>query len=107
MSNVTRPGILRGKAVLRDGHSVTIAIEALVALHGAFKQWRRRRRTLKALAELDEHQLRDIGLTRGDTTPFWQAQAPCHHALDDSELIHLSDIGRRTRRDATRLRQHS
>ena len=103
MSNVTLPGAARANTVLRDGHPVTFAIDALLALHGAFKQWRRRRRTLKALAELDEHQLRDIGLTRGDTTPWWQAQQPCQRALaalDDCELVHLSDFGRRMRRQA-------
>jgi len=30
-------------------------------------RWRNRRRTLKALADLDDRQLRDIGLTREDT----------------------------------------
>jgi uncharacterized protein YjiS (DUF1127 family) len=103
MSNVTLPGTLRATAVLRDGHLVTVAIDALLALHGAFKRWHGRRRTLRALAKLDEHQLRDIGLTRGDTTPSRQADETCHRALaalDDNELVHLSDLGRRTRRDA-------
>jgi uncharacterized protein YjiS (DUF1127 family) len=30
-----------------------------------FRQWRQRRKTLRVLAELDERQLRDVGLTRG------------------------------------------
>jgi uncharacterized protein YjiS (DUF1127 family) len=39
--------------------------------------WWRRRRQLQALCELDDHLLRDVGLTREDvaracTTPFWQ-----------------------------------
>jgi hypothetical protein len=62
---------------------------------------------LKALGGLDEHQLRDIGLTRGDTTPLRQlpsqAQGTCYRALaalDDNELIHLSDFGRQLRRQA-------
>jgi uncharacterized protein YjiS (DUF1127 family) len=33
----------------------------------SFKKWRNRRRTLRSLAGLDEHQLRDIGLTRDET----------------------------------------
>ena len=49
---------------LRDGHIVLLAIDVLVALHTAFRKWRNHRRTLKALDELDEHQLRDIGLRR-------------------------------------------
>jgi uncharacterized protein YjiS (DUF1127 family) len=57
---------------LRDDHIVLLAIDGLLALHTAFKKWRNRRRTLRALADLDERQLRDIGLTRdealGETT---------------------------------------
>ena len=49
---------------LRDGHVVLVAIDVLVALHAAFRKWRNHRRTLKALDELDEHQLSDIGLRR-------------------------------------------
>ncbi|HXX07118.1 MAG TPA: DUF1127 domain-containing protein [Pseudolabrys sp.] len=33
----------------------------------AFKRWRQRRKTFRALAELDDRQLRDIGLTREQT----------------------------------------
>jgi uncharacterized protein YjiS (DUF1127 family) len=41
----------------------------LAALVGSLKEWRNRRRTQRALAELDEHQLRDIGLTRDEASP--------------------------------------
>jgi uncharacterized protein YjiS (DUF1127 family) len=41
-----------------------LAIDALLALHTLFKKWRSHRRTLRELADLDDHQLRDIGLTR-------------------------------------------
>ena len=51
-------------APLRNGHIVLLAIDALVAMHAAFRKWRNHRRTLRALEELDEHQLRDIGLRR-------------------------------------------
>jgi uncharacterized protein YjiS (DUF1127 family) len=50
--------------VLRDDHVVLLAIDALLALYASFKKWRNRRRTLRALADLDDRQLRDIGLTR-------------------------------------------
>ena len=52
------------QALLRDGHLVLLAVDGLVALQASFKKWRNHRRTLRALADLDEHQLRDIGLTR-------------------------------------------
>ncbi|HET8544152.1 MAG TPA: DUF1127 domain-containing protein [Pseudolabrys sp.] len=35
-------------------------------MHSSFRRWRNRRRTLRALADLDEAQLRDIGVTRDD-----------------------------------------
>ena len=50
--------------LLRDDHVVLLAIDTLLALHASFKKWRNRRRTLLALGDLDDHQLRDIGLTR-------------------------------------------
>jgi uncharacterized protein YjiS (DUF1127 family) len=52
--------------LLREGHIVFLAVDVLVALHASFRKWRNHRRTLRALADLDEHQLRDIGLTRGE-----------------------------------------
>lgn len=59
--------------LLRDDHIVLLAIDALFALHASFKKWRNHRRTLRALAELDERQLHDIGVTRDGAltrTPF-------------------------------------
>jgi uncharacterized protein DUF1127 len=56
--------IAQKAVLLRDDHLVLLIIDALLALHARFKKWRNHRRTLRALAELDEHQLRDIGLTR-------------------------------------------
>jgi hypothetical protein len=50
--------------LLSDDHVVLLAIDALLALHASFKKWRSLRRTLLALGDLDERQLRDIGLTR-------------------------------------------
>jgi len=56
--------------LLRDDHIVLAAIDALLALHASFKSWRNRRRTLRALADLDDRQLRDIGLTRDDSDSY-------------------------------------
>jgi uncharacterized protein YjiS (DUF1127 family) len=68
----------------------------VLRFHHAFKQWREHRRTLRALAKLDDRMLRDIGVTRGDTRPWWFADKSRHalSLLDDSQLIHLSDQGR-------------
>jgi hypothetical protein len=52
--------------LLRDDHIVLLAIGAFLALHASFKKWRTRRRTRRALADLDERQLRDIGLTHDE-----------------------------------------
>ena len=53
-------------AALRDSHIVLYAVEALVTLHASFKKSRNRRLTLRALADLNEQQLRDIGLARDE-----------------------------------------
>jgi hypothetical protein len=58
--NLKRPAAY----TLRDDHLVLLTIDRLLALHAAFRRWRKRRKTLRALADLDERQLRDIGLTR-------------------------------------------
>ena len=53
-------------AVLKNDHVILAVIDGLLCLHASFEQWRNRRRTLRALADLDDAQLRDIGLTRDD-----------------------------------------
>jgi uncharacterized protein DUF1127 len=53
-------------AALRDDHIILALIDGLFYLQASFKRWRNHRRTRRALAELDETQLRDIGLTRDD-----------------------------------------
>jgi uncharacterized protein YjiS (DUF1127 family) len=68
---------------LRDDHLVLLTIDRLLALHAAFKRWRKRSKTLHALAELDDRQLRDIGLTRDD----WHYHALAGH--DDIRPEHL------------------
>jgi uncharacterized protein YjiS (DUF1127 family) len=61
-----RPVFGEGRAPLRDSHIVLFAIDVLVMLHASFKKWRNHRLTLRALDDLDERQLRDIGLTRDE-----------------------------------------
>lgn len=89
-------------ALLRDDHIVLLAIDALLALHASFKKWRKRRRTLQALADLDERQLRDIGLTRDEvlleTSPKLVGHHNCYRALsglDEKQLSDLSELGLR------------
>ena len=76
-------------------------LDGLLALHAAFKRWRSRRRTFRALADLDEEQLRDVGLTRGRHKSYLALAE-----LDDTQLCHLSECGLRTRREVRRTRPH-
>jgi len=71
-------------APLRGGHIVLYAVDALVTLHASFKRWRNRRLTLRALADLNEHQLRDIGLARDETG---------YRPLEEADAERKADIG--------------
>lgn len=68
------PGNCRTSSVLlRDDHLILFVIDLVLALHARWKRWRKHRQTLRALADLDERQLRDIGVTRDNDlsdTPF-------------------------------------
>jgi len=55
------------KAPMRGSHIGLYVVDALVRLYASVKKWRNRRLTLRALSDLDEHQLRDIGLARDET----------------------------------------
>lgn len=51
----------------------TVALKAVVTL----VKWEERRRTRKALQQLDDHLLRDVGITRHEadmetSRPFWR-----------------------------------
>jgi uncharacterized protein YjiS (DUF1127 family) len=98
---------LQKNAAFRDSHIVISFVEALAAFYVSFRQWRGRRRTRKALAELDERQLHDIGLTRGEIhfppVAWWRPRTMAYRALaelDDADTRHLSDPGRRVRQEA-------
>jgi uncharacterized protein YjiS (DUF1127 family) len=54
------------QAPLRENHIVLYAVDVLATLYASFKKWRNHRITLGALADLNEDQLRDIGLTRDE-----------------------------------------
>ena len=83
-------------APLRNDHIVLWAIDRLLALHVVLVRWRRRRRTFRALADLDEEQLQDVGLTRSHRS--YRALAE----LDDTQLCHLSEHGLQVRREVRR-----
>lgn len=99
--------------LLRDDHIVLLAIDAFLALHASFKKWRSRRRTLRALADLGERQLRDIGLTRDEalleTIPKLLSRHKSYRALaelDDTQLSNLSELGLQVRHEARRAAHH-
>ena len=99
--------------MLRDDHIVLLAIDALRALHGSFKQWLNRRRTLRALADLDERQLRDIGLARDEAllevAPWWPGRDKNYRALarlDDGQLSNLRELGQQVRCETRRAACH-
>jgi len=52
---------------LRNSHIVLYAVDALVT---SFTKWRNHRITLRALVDLNEDQLRDIGLTRDENGDY-------------------------------------
>ena len=88
--------------LLRDDHVVLWAIDGLVALHVAFVKWRNHRRTFRALADLDEEQLRDIGLTRDGPMFAKHKSYRALAELDATQLCNLSERGLQARREARR-----
>lgn len=100
--------------LLREDHLILLLIDGAVAVHAAVRRWLERRRTRQALAALDAHQLRDIGLTRADIAGWSgrlssvlgkpaEAGGISRRALaglDASQLSNLSDAGLRLRREA-------
>ena len=97
----TPPGLLR------DDHIVLWAIDAVLAAHAAVKRWWKYWRTRQVLAELNDQQLRDIGVTRTqalrESRRWWPGPHKCGSALaelDDSQLCNLSENGLRVRREA-------
>lgn len=65
-------------ALLSSSPRLPVAAKVAVRFAGVMMQWDHRRRTRRALAELDHHLLEDIGITyaqaRKETKRFfWQA----------------------------------
>ena len=93
--------------LLKEDHIVLLAIDALLAARAAVRRWLACRRTRRALAALDDRQLRDIGVTRTEalceSARWWPGRDKSRRALaelDDSQLGNLSEIGRQVRRQA-------
>ena len=94
---------------LREDHIVLLAIDAALAGHAAVRRWWERWRSREALADLDAHQLRDIGVTRAqalrESRRWWLGPDKCRSALaelDDSQLSNLSESGLCARREVRR-----
>ena len=68
---------------LREDHFLCLIIDAVLAVRLAIRRWLNGRRTRQVLAALDEHQLRDIGLTRAEarseTASLSAVLAELHH----------------------------
>ena len=95
--------------LLRDDHLILLLVDGILAVHAAVRRWLVRRRTRRALAALDPHQLRDIGVPRADalreSRRWWSGRDNSQRALaelDDSELSNLSEAGLKMRREARR-----
>ena len=57
-------------------HAIAASVHSVTALALTVQRWGQRRRQRQALQDLDEHQLRDIGISRDDaeheaSKPFW------------------------------------
>ena len=72
---------------------VCLAIDAVVAAYTAVSRWFDRRRNRQVLAALNNHQLRDIGLTRADISN-WSGELSAVLGKP------AGDIGCRARHDA-------
>ena len=75
----TTPGATPNKAdprLLREDHILCLIMDAGLAIQAAVKRQFARRRARRALAGLDEHQLRDIGVTRAEALHEGKCRRP-------------------------------
>ena len=106
MSDLISSYELKRNAAFR-GSRILAAVDTVAALYVSFRQWRGRRRTHKALADLNDRQLHDIGLERDDAVfepvAWWRPRRMTYRALAelaDADARHLSEAGRLMRREA-------
>lgn len=101
---------------MRDYPVLCLVMDAGFAAHAAVSLWFKRWRSRQVLAALDNHQLRDIGLTRADVSS-WSGRLSTMLGkradvgdirrraladLDDSQRSNLSETGLRAWREARR-----
>lgn len=96
-------------ALLRKDHIVFLVMDAVLAGHAAVMRWWEYWRTRQVLAELNDQQLRDIGVTRAqalrESRRWWPGRDMSRRALaeiEDSQLSNLSETGLRIRREIRR-----
>lgn len=106
------PANAPGKAdcgLLRKDHILLLVMDVVLTGHAAVRRGLERWRTRQALADLDAHQLRDIGVTRTqalrESRRWWPGRDMSRRALaelGDCQLSNLSETGLRIRREARR-----
>lgn len=99
--------------LLRQDHIIFLAMDVGVAGYAAVRRWWELWQTRQVLAELNEHQLRDIGVTRAqalrESRRWWPGRDTSRRALaelDDSQLSNLSESGLCARREVRRATAH-
>ena len=94
---------------LRQDHILLLVMDALLAGYAAVRHWWERWQTRQVLAELNEQQLRDIGVTRAqalrESRRWWPGRDMSRRALaelEDCQLSNLSETGLRIRHEVRR-----
>jgi len=98
-----------GSGLLRKDHILFLVMDAALAGYAAVRCWWERWQTRQVLAELNEQQLRDIGVTRAqalrESRRWWPGRDMSRRALaelEECQLSNLSETGLRIRREARR-----
>ena len=118
MSESTAPGLrtTRQATARADFARLTRLIEHAAGVYAAVSRWITRWRSRQMLAALDNHQLRDIGVSRADIATWGgrlSADTKSHDGagiiqrralaeLDEARLSDLSEAGLRAWREAQR-----
>jgi uncharacterized protein YjiS (DUF1127 family) len=95
--------------LLRKDHILLLVMDVVLTGLAAVRRWWDRWRTRQALAELNEQQLRDIGVTRAQALRESRRWSPDRDMsrralaeLGDCQLSNLSETGLLIRREARR-----